>query len=147
MTLSVNGPKACVRCKVNKVNRPRGLCWHCYHLPGVREQYGPVGIYGRRGIAHNDSGTKPPDPRGGTVHPPGSLGRIAVMAERAELGYEILHPDDAKDYTHADPSECPQNPADERKAGRHNRTGYRRRSQREPRGTAHGFARDIARNP
>jgi hypothetical protein len=85
MTLSVNPPKVCVRCKVNKPNRPRGLCWHCYYTPGVRERYGPT---------------------------------------------------------------------DERKAGRNVRSGYRRRSQRdrteceqarEPRGTAHGFARDIAR--
>jgi hypothetical protein len=154
MTLSVNPPKVCVRCKVNKPNRPRGLCWHCYYTPGVRERYGPTTVHGRRGIGHNDSGAKPLDPRGGTAHPPGSLGRIAVMAERAELGYAILHPDDARDYTHADPSEAPENPADERKAGRNVRSGYRRRSQRdrteceqarEPRGTAHGFARDIAR--
>jgi hypothetical protein len=136
MTLSVNPPKVCVRCKVNKPNRPRGLCWHCYYTPGVRERYGPTTVHGRRGIGHNDSGAKPLDPRGGTAHPPGSLGRIAVMEERAELGYAILHPDDAKDYSHADPSEAPR---------RAQRDGTECEQAREPRGTAHGFARDIAR--
>ena len=29
----------CRHCNKNKVNRPRGLCWDCYYMPGVRDLY------------------------------------------------------------------------------------------------------------
>lgn len=31
----------CRHCKARRISRPRGLCWTCYHVPGVREQYLP----------------------------------------------------------------------------------------------------------
>jgi hypothetical protein len=30
---------SCRHCGRARVNRPRGLCWTCYHLPGVRDLY------------------------------------------------------------------------------------------------------------
>lgn len=29
----------CRHCQKKKSNRPRGLCWHCYHVPGLRDLY------------------------------------------------------------------------------------------------------------
>lgn len=29
----------CRHCQRKKPNRPRGLCYSCYYLPGVRDQY------------------------------------------------------------------------------------------------------------
>lgn len=29
----------CRHCCKKKANRSRGLCWHCYYTPGVRELY------------------------------------------------------------------------------------------------------------
>jgi RNA polymerase sigma factor (sigma-70 family) len=34
------GEPACVHCQARPRQRPRGLCWRCFYLPGVREQYG-----------------------------------------------------------------------------------------------------------
>ena len=35
--------KICLHCNTGKVCRPRGLCWHCYYDPGVKEQYAVCG--------------------------------------------------------------------------------------------------------
>src|SRR5262245_50261541 len=41
--------KPCRNCAKKLGYRPRGLCWTCYYLPGVREQYEPESKYARRG--------------------------------------------------------------------------------------------------
>ena len=35
----------CLHCHERQVNRPRGLCWKCWHLPGVKEQYASQSKY------------------------------------------------------------------------------------------------------
>src|SRR5690348_15725173 len=47
---------------------------------------------GRRGVCNRDTKRLSPWP---TSHPPGSPERVAVLAERAEGGYALWHPDDA----------------------------------------------------
>lgn len=37
--------KLCRHCNCRKVNRPRGLCWHCYYTPGVRALYPSTNKY------------------------------------------------------------------------------------------------------
>lgn len=31
--------KLCRNCGKAKVSRPRGMCWHCYYIPGIRDKY------------------------------------------------------------------------------------------------------------
>jgi len=86
--------KKCRHCEQGKVTRPRGLCWACYYMPGVREMYpsignkfaqhGPDDFFGRI--------TPPPFP---TAALPGSPEKIAILSQRAGLGQELFHPDDA----------------------------------------------------
>jgi hypothetical protein len=33
------GGPFCAGCGLSKINRPRGLCWHCYYTPGVRARF------------------------------------------------------------------------------------------------------------
>ncbi len=84
----------CVHCKVGKVNRPRGLCWPCYHIPGVKEQYPSTSMYARRGVSNITGAPKLPSKP--TTEPPGTPAKIEVMGARAALGHEVFHPADAK---------------------------------------------------
>jgi hypothetical protein len=85
--------QTCRHCQQRKVNRPRGLCWRCYYAPGVREKFGPVNAYGRRGVG-GGTGVRslPPTP---TTHPPGSVGKLLVLEARARDGVVLWHPLDA----------------------------------------------------
>lgn len=87
-------PPACLHCGTGVVSRPRGLCWNCYYTPGVKEQYGPLNKYGRRGVG-NLTGRRPlpPEP---TVARPGGPEKVAVLAERAARGFNLWHPDDVE---------------------------------------------------
>lgn len=38
----------CRHCRTRHVNRPLGLCWHCYYAPGVRAQYPSTSPYANR---------------------------------------------------------------------------------------------------
>jgi hypothetical protein len=44
----------CKHCGRTPVTRPKGLCWTCYNVPGVKEQYPAAGIHGVRGVATED---------------------------------------------------------------------------------------------
>lgn len=84
--------KVCRHCHKCKVNRPRGLCWHCYYAPGVKDLYPSTSKYARRGIG-NLTGISPlPAP---TMFPPGTPERIAEVSQRALRGEALNHPKDA----------------------------------------------------
>jgi hypothetical protein len=83
----------CRHCHESPVSRPRGLCWACYYMPGVRELYPSTSKFGRRGVG-NFNGSLPL-PAFPTPTMPGSPEKIAVLAERARLRESLWHPDDA----------------------------------------------------
>lgn len=86
----------CRHCGQLRTNmRPRGLCWTCYYLPGVRAQYKPVSKYASRGEGNHNASDLPlgiPTP-----HMPGTPGKIAILTARAAAGQSLWHPLDAKD--------------------------------------------------
>lgn len=86
----------CSHCRRKKVNRPRGLCWGCYHTPGVRGLYVSDSIYARLGVGLGQ-GRRPP-PAEPTDARPGSDEKIAVMAARAAREELLHHDDDAKGW-------------------------------------------------
>ena len=83
----------CRHCHSAVVGRPRGLCWHCYYVAGVRELYPSTSIYGQRGVPDR-YGVLPP-PAEPTAFLPGSAGKVRVMRQRAEAGTALWHPGDA----------------------------------------------------
>jgi len=91
----------CQHCNELPVSRPRRLCWSCYYTPGVREKYPSTSKFGRRGLG-NFNGT-PRLPTFATSALPGTDAKLAVLEERARLGLNLWHPDDA---TFKAPVEC-----------------------------------------
>lgn len=87
----------CRHCSKAKVNRPRGLCWSCYYTPGVKDLFPSTSKYARRGEG-NFLGDAPlasiP-----TAAPPGSLEKLAVLAERVLHKKALFHPHDANHET------------------------------------------------
>lgn len=83
----------CRHCRVNKVGRPRGLCWSCYYKPGVRELYPSNSKYAYRG-AGNNRGHDQPLPASPTSALPGTEAKIQVLMQRAANGESLWHPDD-----------------------------------------------------
>jgi hypothetical protein len=70
------------------VSRPRGLCWTCYYLPGVRHRYS------RRFVARSvpdDYQKRPPAPFP-TPAMAGSPEKVAILCIRAQLGCHLWHP-------------------------------------------------------
>lgn len=91
---SVDKP-LCRHCKRNKLTKPRGLCFTCYHTPGVRELYPSHSKYARLGIG---LGCKPSrKPAKPTLHPPGTPEKLAVMETRAGRNESLFHPKDARE--------------------------------------------------
>lgn len=83
----------CRHCGREKVNRPRGLCHRCYYTPGVRDCYPSTSPYAPRSDEWNFNGPfRTPTP---TPHPPGTPGKMAVLAERLERREHLFHPADA----------------------------------------------------
>ena len=83
----------CQHCGCGRATRPRHLCWSCYYRPGVRDLYPANSKFGRRGPGAYRRTARPAGfPTGAT---PGSLEKILVMSQRAELGQGLWHPDDA----------------------------------------------------
>ena len=82
----------CRRCSFRAVNRPRGLCFHCYHAPGARDEYERIGKGGARGIGSENPRHKLPEPDPGLI--PGTDRKIAIMHERAKAGLSLFHPDE-----------------------------------------------------
>ena len=88
----------CRHCAKAKVNRPRGLCWVCWHKPAIRDLYPSTSKYARRGVG-NLTGTRPlPVP---TTAVPGTAEKREVLWARALAGEALFHPRDAK--YHGDP--------------------------------------------
>jgi hypothetical protein len=88
-------PPVCRHCNdpAKRVNRPKGLCWTCYHLPGVRERFGTLSKYGRRGVGNGTGGRSLPV--AATKALPGTSAKVGVLEERAKAGRALWHPDDA----------------------------------------------------
>lgn len=78
----------CRHCGHRLVCRPLGLCWTCYHTAGVRE------LYGWRPREVNHAPKLPPRP---TTAVPGTEAKIRVMRRRAEDGFMVCHPADARE--------------------------------------------------
>lgn len=75
------------------MNRPRGLCWNCYYTPGVLPLYPSTSKFARRGVG-NHTGERPlPVP---TTEEPGTEEKMAVLAQRAEAGLALFHPEDSR---------------------------------------------------
>jgi hypothetical protein len=101
----------CLHCKVRHANISRGLCRTCYYSDGaavIREFYKKTpttrpdlkncpSLSGRSGYDQvNIAPAADPDV-GPTTAPPGSEGKIAVMARRARRGYSVFHPLDKRE--------------------------------------------------
>lgn len=83
----------CQHCARRRVCRPRKLCWICYYAPGVRELYPSTSKFGRRGPGNFHR--KVCLPHFPTRALPGSPEKIAILEQRAQLGQELFHPQDA----------------------------------------------------
>lgn len=81
----------CRHCRRRLVSRPRRLCYGCSVTPAVRDLYPPQG---RRGVWAGENPNPPPPPYP-TRWPPGSEGKILVLAWRVASGYSPHHPLDA----------------------------------------------------
>lgn len=89
-------PKAklgpCRRCSKVANLQTRGLCWACYHTPGIREQYPSLSKFGQVSVAATILGPRRlPTP---TRARPGTPEKIAVLAARVAAGEYLFHPDD-----------------------------------------------------
>jgi hypothetical protein len=83
----------CRHCQKNKCVRPRGLCWNCYYTPAIRDLFGPISKFGRRGPGNVNSVSRMPAVP--TSASSGSDEKVEVMAGRAERGERLFHPADA----------------------------------------------------
>lgn len=79
----------CRHCGHPKVTRPRGLCWTCYHQPGIRAEYASESKYARRGVRDQSGAKKTPEP---TDALPGTAEKVAVLRQRAARGEQLWHP-------------------------------------------------------
>lgn len=84
--------RLCIHCGQRPANRPRRLCWGCYYTPGVKDQYQPVSVNGRRGVA-GEAPLMPADSPTDAL--PGTEEKIEVLMRRAALGQALYHPMDA----------------------------------------------------
>ena len=75
----------------------RGLCYRCYKDPAIRAAHAPTSKYAHRGVS--DRCGRQPLPGRPTRHPPGSPGKLRVLARRAARGEQLWHPGDARDWS------------------------------------------------
>jgi hypothetical protein len=99
--IATNGYRLCNYCRKPNSIRARGLCSNCYQKEDIRKEFAsalePVTKLGS-GITR--AGNRESSvPRGcecePTTHPPGSIGKIMVMCDRASKGLPLFHPRDA----------------------------------------------------
>ena len=81
----------CLHCHEPRPIRSRRLCWRCYAVHTVREQYKKIPSL-RSGLC-GDNKDLPLCPWA-TDAQPGTPEKMSVMLRRAETGYAIFHPDD-----------------------------------------------------
>lgn len=82
----------CRRCGHDKADRPRGLCWHCYYAPGVRERYASTSKFAYRGVGGGMADR--PLPSEATDIRPGTVEKIELLTARAAREEALFHPDD-----------------------------------------------------
>lgn len=99
------GP-VCRHCKTSPVSRPRGLCWNCYYTPGVLDLYPITSKFARKGAGQGHR-CNAPLPAAPTCAEPGSEEKIRVLAERAERGEQLHHPDDVGGFGSSGPWTAP----------------------------------------
>ena len=75
------------------VNRPRGLCWTCYYTPGIKDVYPSKSKFT---VGHGLVVTKDTMPDEPTTAAPGTQEKRNVLEQRAALGQNLWHPDDAQ---------------------------------------------------
>jgi hypothetical protein len=89
--------RMCRHCANAVVSRPRGLCWACFHTPGVKQHYPPV-FRTRTGKVYDMPevcdfvGDAPLPERTDTL--PGTEERLRVFEDRAARRLALFHPDD-----------------------------------------------------
>lgn len=92
MTTTVITPRTCRHCRRTRANRPKGLCWSCYHTPDVRALTPPVSKFGRRSDIPTVARGRLPEPAVGVM--PGSAEKVVLMCRRAAAGLALFHPDE-----------------------------------------------------
>lgn len=90
----------CRHCGIKKANRPRGLCWRCYHAPGVRRKY-PSGAK-NAGKTSGWESRRHAHAKQSTVARPGTEEKILILQARATRGEYLFHPDDVTVFSHDD---------------------------------------------
>ena len=87
--------KLCRHCGIHYANRPKGLCWRCWHKPDVNALYQRahsggwcnrnlnvnVDFYGGYGL-----------PDRPTIAAPKTAEKLAILAERCEAKRALWHP-------------------------------------------------------
>jgi hypothetical protein len=84
----------CRHCTDRPVTRPRGLCFRCFYVPGVKEMYPSTSKYARRGVGLGFGGKALPAVP--TLYAPGTPEKLTVLEERAGDGVALWHPHDAR---------------------------------------------------
>lgn len=96
---------ACRACKVNKRQRPRGLCNRCYSCKPIRAQFPYESICRQREAeelvnsgskSYVDTYARAPLAAIPTCTLPGTVEKVCVMRERAERGEQVFHPLDTQ---------------------------------------------------
>lgn len=84
--------KICRHCQKMRASKSRQLCYRCFSIPDIRDSYPPNERYGPKGEDFYRQVPLDPVP---CPHPPGSEGKIAVLAERVSRQLALFHPHDA----------------------------------------------------
>jgi hypothetical protein len=79
----------CRHCGKRPASRPRGLCWHDYFAPGVKELY-PSGADLGVGLTTPTRQPTPTKARQGTPE------KLEVLCARVERGEHLFHPEDGE---------------------------------------------------
>ena len=83
--------KLCRHCGQRKINRPRGLCWHCYTLRSVRARHQHIKP---RAVVRMAQDVREPLPAAPTQELPGTQGKLDVLQRRLWQGESLWHPQD-----------------------------------------------------
>lgn len=87
--------KPCQHCGQVRPLRSRQLCCPCWADPDILEQYPSTSKFAPKGAGNRGQNHAGELPATATTCLPGSLGKIAVMTERAARGESVFHPADA----------------------------------------------------